>query len=389
VDYAFIDRLSGKTYDRGAVRSILSSLGFGIQAGDDVLLNLEVPYSKPDISVAADIVEEVMRIDGLDNVQIPGSMTISPSSGARNLGEILREKVAGYLVGAGFHEIFTNSITNAAYFADEELKAGVRLLNNLSAVHNIMRPSMLETGLESLAFNFNRKNSNLRFFEYGRVYHQDASLKYKEDDHLALYLSGDFQEATWKAKATPSDVYQLKGLTEAILRLCGFNDLQWEAGQPGKLSSTLVLKSGKRILAETGIVSKKMLESFDLRQDVFFADIYWNEVRAGSTSEKLLFHPLPNQLPAYRDLAMIVPASLAFEAVRSAIEKIKLGKLKAVRLFDVFESEKLGIGRKSFAINLTFLDEEKTLTDKEIDGMMNRIILTLEKDLGVEIRKGN
>ncbi|HTE08743.1 MAG TPA: phenylalanine--tRNA ligase subunit beta [Flavitalea sp.] len=388
VKYAFIDRLSGKSYDHGLVQSILKSLGFGIEKSDEVLLNLEVPYSKPDISLPADIVEEVMRIDGLDNVRIPGSMTITPSSGARNLGETLREKVAGYLVGAGFHEIFTNSITNAAYFSEQELKSGVRMLNNLSSVHNIMRPSMLETGLESLAFNFNRKNTNLRFFEYGRVYHQDAALKYKEEDHLALYLSGNFQEGTWKTNAVLSDLYQLKGLTEAIVRLCGFNDLRWETGEAGKLSGRLVLLSEKRKLAETGTVSRKMLESFDLRQEVFFTDIYWNEVLSGSKSEKLLFQPLPNQLPVYRDLAMIVPASLAFAAVESAIGKINLTKLKGVRLFDVFESEKLGKGKKSLAINLTFLDEEKTLTDREIDGMMNRIILTLEKDLGVEIRKG-
>jgi phenylalanyl-tRNA synthetase beta chain len=385
--YSFLKKLSGKAYSSATVKTILISLGFDIKSETEEALTVIVPFSKPDISLPADLVEEVMRIDGLDNVIIPKSITLSPSTGARNITEIRMEKISGYLVGAGFHEIFTNSITNSAYFAEAELSGSVRLLNNLSAGHNIMRPSMLETGLESLAFNLNRKNSDLLFFEFGKTYNSPAVGKYNETGHLCLYATGNYQPASWKDKAAAADVYRLKGIVEAIAGLCGLTAPVWRQSESIKLSAGLTLFSGKTIIAETGVVSKKMLSDFDIRQPVFFADIFWSNLQEAATPV-VAFRKLPNQLPVYRDLAMIVPASLPFGDVESVIRKIRLARLIDIRLFDLFESEKLGAGRKSLAVSLTFLDDEKTLTDREIDGMINKIILTLEQDLGAEIRKG-
>ena len=389
LEFSFLKKISGKNYQADTVINILKSLGFEIKKADADKITVKVPFSKPDVRLQADVVEEIMRIDGYDNISIPASITITPAVGAVNSSHIRKEKIAEYLVGAGFHEIFTNSITNAAYFEDEELSIGVKLLNNLSAGHNIMRPSMLETGLDSIAYNLNRKNNDLRFFEFGKTYHSGGIGKYIETEHLSLFVTGKKTESWWKEKGAISDIYYLKGIVEAILVLAGINEHPWEISSVKKLKNSLTLKYGKTHIGEMGIVGRHELNRFDIRQEVFFADINWQAVIKSTRGADIRFTPLPNQLPVYRDLAMVVPSSLAFNSVDESIRKIQLPKLKSVKLFDVFESEKLGSDKKSLAINFTFLDEEKTLTDKEIEGMMNRIMLTLEQELKAEIRKGS
>jgi phenylalanyl-tRNA synthetase beta chain len=389
LEFSFLKKLSGKQYEEKTVTTILKGLGFEIKEKNAEKITVAVPYSKPDVTMQADVVEEIMRIDGYDNIVIPKSITISPAVGAVNAGQSRKEKTADYLVGAGFSEIFTNSITNAAYFEDDELAKGVKLLNNLSAVHNMMRPSMLETGLESVGYNLNRKNNDLKLFEFGKTYHSEGTGRYNETEHLCFFVTGNRTDATWKEKAVPSDIYYLKGIIEAVLATCGVKEAAWETSSVNKLKNSLTLRMGGKQLVEIGAVSKHELNRFDIKQDVYFADINWQVLVEQTKVTALRFTPLPNQLPVYRDLAMVVPGTLAFNTVNESIRKIKLPKLKSVKLFDVFESEKLGAGKKSLAINFTFLDDEKTLTDKEIDGMMNRIMLTLEQELKAEIRKGS
>jgi phenylalanyl-tRNA synthetase beta chain len=388
LEFSFLKKLSGKQYEPDTVGNILKGLGFEIKEKNNDTITVAVPYSKPDITMQADVVEEIMRIDGYDNISIPTSITISPSVGGMNYGRVKQEKIADYLVGAGFSEIFTNSITNAAYFEDEELSA-VKLLNNLSAVHNMMRPSMLETGLESVAYNLNRKNNDLKFFEFGKTYHTQGVGKYSETEHLCMFITGNRSAASWKGKAVVADIYYLKGIVEAVLAICGIEAPAWELSPMNKLNDALTLKNGSKDMAQLGKVARQELSRFDIRQEVYFADFNWRAIVEKIKGTELKFTPLPNQLPVYRDLAMVVPRTLAYNTVNESIRNIKLPKLKSVKLFDVFESDKLGADKKSLAINFTFLDDEKTLTDKEIDGMMNRIMLTLEQELKAEIRKGS
>ena len=204
-----------------------------------------------------------------------------------------------------------------------------------------------------------------------------------------FFVTGNRTEATWKEKASSTDIYYLKGIIETVLATSGIKEAAWETSSVNKLKNALTLKTGGKQLVELGAVAKHELNRFDIKQEVYFADINWQMLVEQMKVAELRFTPLPNQLPVYRDLAMVVPGTLAFNTVNESIRKIKLPKLKAVKLFDVFESEKLGAGKKSLAINFTFLDDEKTLTDKEIDGMMNRIMLTLEQELNAEIRKGS
>jgi phenylalanyl-tRNA synthetase beta chain len=335
----------------------------------------------------ADIVEEIMRIDGLDNVGIPVAITISPSVENDPPRAAWKRETASWLVGQGFNEVLTNSITNSAYFGDEELRSAVRMINNLSAELNILRPSMLETGLESIAYNLNRKSGRLRFFEFGKTYSSAGVGNYSETNHLCLYLTGELTEDTWKGKGRPADFYYIKGVCERLVEAVGLQFPGWSELSHDKLPTALKAKAGQGILVEVGIADPTLLKQFDIRQPVLFADIRWDSLMTLASARKIEFRELPRQLPVYRDLAMIVGKSVPYQEVEAAIRSTRLDKLREAKLFDIFESEKLGAGKKSMALSLTFLDEEKTLTDKEIDGMVARIMTALEKEVNAEIRK--
>lgn len=385
--YHYLKKLSGKNYHTDAVKRILSALGFTImrEGMDDLLV--EAPFSKPDISLPADIVEEIMRIDGLDNIEIPTAITISPSVELLGHKHIWKEKTANYLSGLGFNEIFTNSITNAAYFEESDLVGAVKLLNNLSVEHNIMRPSMLETGLEVIAYNLNRKNLDLKLFEYGKTYHSSGSGEYSETDHLCLYLTGNTGKESWKDKSKSIDIHHSKGIVESLLNLMGRSHFDWQLSENAKLQQTLTLFEGKQKIAELGSVHPAELKRFDIKQSVFYVDLLWEPLLELARKNQIRFRELPRQLPVYRDLAIIVDSRLAWNTVENAVKKLKLEKLQDVKLFDIFESEKLGREKKSLAISFTFLDAEKTLTDKEIDSMMSKLMQALEKEVQAEIRK--
>jgi phenylalanyl-tRNA synthetase beta chain len=250
-----------------------------------------------------------------------------------------------------------------------------------------MRPALLETGLEALAYNFNRKHNNCQFFEFGKTYHTGGIGKYSEKNHLCLYVSGNLSEDSWKYKGRPVDLYYLKGICANLFSLLNVQDPAFDLGENKKLGTSLRVELDGRIVLEAGRVQPETCKRFDIRQPVFFADFDWDALQERLAGQKIEFKELPRQLPVYRDLALVVRKSVHYEDVERAIDQIKLDKLQQVRLFDIFESEKLGIDKKSMAISFTFLDEEKTLTDKEIDAMMNRIIKTFEEKMDAEIRK--
>jgi len=384
--YHYLKKLSGKNYHSLAVKNILLSLGFEIlrEGLDDLLI--AVPFHKPDVQQPADLVEEIMRIDGYDHIDIPANINISPSVETGREGAAIQEKVAGFLVGTGFSEIFTNSITNSVYFSESELLTSVRMINNLSADLNIMRPSLLETGLESISWNINRKNSDLRFFEFGKTYETSQPGKYAEINHCCLYITGNLQQESWKGKLVPVDLYYLKGICSAICDLTGIKGEIRRLNHP-KLAAGIEIWQGEKIIFVAGEVDAAILRKFDIRQAVFFTDIYWDNLLDVITGNSVVFSELPRQVPVNRDLALIVEKSLPFETIEKTVFSIGLQKLRKVQLFDIFESEKLGTGKKSMAISFTFQDHEKTLTDKEIDGMMGRIMKTAEEELNAEIRK--
>ena len=381
----YLKKLSGKNYHPDKVNRILTALGFEILKEGMDELRVAVPRSKPDISLPADIVEEIIRIDGLDNIEIPSTITISPATDQSALKENLKDKIANYLVGQGFIEILTNSITNSKYFSEETLNSSVKMINNLSADLDILRPSMLETGLETIAYNLNRKNNNLLCFEFGKTYASSGPGNYSEAELLALYFTGNDQEESWHQKSRSLDIFKAKGIVAAILQVAGISGLQLHLSEENP--DTILIKAAKKDLGSIVIVSNKQLASFDIKQSVYFVDFDFVLLLKLVEQRKITYKEV-NKFPAMqRDLALVVNRSISFDAIDQQVRKTQLSKLKQVRLFDVFESDKLGADKKSMAVSFTFEDDQKTLTDKEVDAMVGKLINQFEKELGAEIRK--
>lgn len=382
IKYHYLKKISGKNYHPDTVKKILEALGFEILKESIDELWVAAPYSKPDMEHAADLAEEIMRIDGLDNVEIPTSISIAPSVEANAAGFAYYEKIANYLAGAGFHEILTNSIANSNWYSEDVLQKGVTMLNSLSAGLNIMRPSMLETGLECIAFNLNRKNSDLRLFEFGKTYTSGGVGQYQETNHLTLYISGSLA-GSWKQKPVIADFYYLKGIAENMFVLLQLRDkLQAEETADG-----LEYKHRNQTLAQLYRVAAAPLKRFDIKQEVWVADFNWDALLQLATAHSIRFSEIPRFPAVERDLAVVLDKQVAYSRVEETVLGLRLKKLTTLSLFDVFESEKIGAGKKSLALRFTFQDAEKTLTDAETDRMMQQVMQQLEKDLAAEIRK--
>ncbi len=380
----YLKKLSGKNYHADKVKRILTALGFNIvKEGLDELM-VEVPYSKPDITIPADLVEEILRIDGLDNVAIPSMISISPAVENLGIKENLREKIAHFLVGKGFTEILTNSITNSKYYDEAESTSLVKMINNLSADLDAMRPSMLETGLETIAYNINRKQNNLQLFEFGKTY-RTTETGFLEAEHFSLLTTGNLQEQGWRSKTIPHDFFGMKGLASAILQWCGLAKIKFEENL--ETPNTCTVYAERKAIATIVTVAAHKLKQFDIKQPVFQLNIPFEPLLQAVAQKKIVYCEV-NKFPlVQRDLALVVNKSTPFAAIEKAVQQLNIKKLQQVHLFDVFESDKLGADKKSMAVNFTFSDDAKTLTDTEIDGMMNKLIQCFEQEINAEIRK--
>jgi phenylalanyl-tRNA synthetase beta chain len=261
------------------------------------------------------------------------------------------------------------------------------MINNLSEELNVMRPSMLETGLETIAHNLNRRNHNIRFFEFGKTYSTDGIGSYAENNHLCLFATGTKTEAGWNNKAQKADFYFVKGIVEKLAALAGLLINEFVITTNEKLATAIEVKVRNEMVGIIGEVNKKTADKFDCKQPVFFADINWDKLMQLNKKNSISFKEIPKFPAVQRDLAIVVDKSIAYQQIEKTTLAAKLSKLKNVSLFDIFESEKLGANKKSMAVSFTFLDEEKTMTDSEIDAMMNKIIGAYEKELNAEIRK--
>jgi phenylalanyl-tRNA synthetase beta chain len=384
LSYDYLLKLSGKKYDQPWASSILKSLGFEVIDNNEKIITVAVPFSKPDISIPADIVEEIMRVDGLDNIEIPTVISIAPSVEREAERVLYKEKIADMLVGRGFYEIFTNSITNSAYYTKEQ--SHVKMKNNLSADLDMMRPSMLETGLESVAYNINRQNRNLQLFEFGKVYSTQDS-KFIEEEQFCLYVTGSSSNQSWRSKQAPADLYYLKGVCDAVASAFNFSAPIFKQSTVDGLEQALEILIANRSVGYLGYASAKILESFSIKQPVCYARFDLEKVFSARRQNNS-FKAIPKFPSVQRDLSMIVPKTLHWGEIEEITLSLKLKKLKSIKLFDLFEHEKLGADNKSLAINYTFLDEEKTLTDKETDEMMSKIINVYENQLKATVRKG-
>jgi phenylalanyl-tRNA synthetase beta chain len=382
----YLKKISGKNYHPDTVKNILKSLNFAILREGIDNINVAVPFSNPDITMPADVIEEIMRIDGLDNIEIPASINMSPAIDTSLNNALQKEKIISWLTGNGFHEIFTNSITNSKYFNDETLDTTVKIINSLSEGLNVMRPSMLPTGLECIAYNLNRKNNNLLFFEFGKTY-SVAENSYVESQNLSLYFTGNRNEVNWNAQAKKTDIYYVKGICKAIFSLVGLRNYQIDKATTGSFDECLIAALDGVPIATAGRVIKKDLEMFSIKQPIYFLNIDWEKLISFTANDEISFEPIAKFPQVQRDLSILIDKKITYTQIENLVKSLQVRKLENIQLFDVFENEKLGENKKSLAINFTFIDNEKTLTDDEIDSMMNKIISGLETKLDALIRR--
>lgn len=377
--YEYIRRLSGKDYSTATIKGILTALGFDIQAENEQELTVLVPSNKSDVSQPADLVEEVLRIDGLDQVAIPQRLNISLVRPMPN-DRAQREQMAEALCGAGFQEIVTNSITNSKYYPGREDL--VRMINSLTSELDVLRPSMLESGLEVLQYNINRRNQDLALFEFGTTYSSQGTGKYTETPCLALWVSGDARAAQWSGKAEAADLYYVKGVLSALLATAGIEQQVQVNAEQGQLS----WKWKNQVLCTAMEVPAEQLKAFDVRQKVFYAVISWPLWHEAMKGVKVSYREVPKFPAVQRDLALVLNRSTSFEEVRKVTRQSQIAALQSFDLFDVFESEKLGADKKSYALNYTFQLNDRTLTDTEIEQFMQQLVQAYTDKLDAQIR---
>lgn len=381
ITYNYVTKLSGKEYTPAATKEVLTALGFAIKAETAEGLTLQVPSNKPDVSQPADIVEEVLRIDGLDNVQLTGRLNIALTKALPGDRE-QKERMAELLCGIGAQEIVTNSIVNSKYYPGQENL--VRMINSLSADLDVMRPSMLESGLEVVQYNCNRRSQDLSLFEFGNVYRTGEG-KYIQEQRLGIWITGNVKAAQWNQKAQKADAYYLKGLIGNLLAYSGITNTT--ISYPDNSDSTeTTWKSKNNILCTMSRVSAPKLKEMDIKQDVFFADIHWDVWVKATAAHKIKYAEVPKFPAVGRDLAIVLDKEITYKQVQDETEKLKITTLQSFGLFDVFENEKLGAGKKSYALTYTFQLQDRTLTDTEIEQTMKQLIDVYTNKLNAQIR---
>lgn len=386
LDYAYVTKMSGKAYEKNTVKNILTGMGFEKVSEDEKSVTLKTPTHKTDVHIPADLVEEIMRIDGFDNIEIPGTITISPSVSGDNSDYVLREKLSSALVGIGFNEMLNNSITHSANYSSEELSSAVTMLNNLSSELDTLRLTMLETGLQTIARNLNHRNDNLKLFEFGKTYSK-LDGKYQEQDHLALFTSGKISEASWNKKEEDADLYYLKGVIRSLQIQSGLKDIIYTTVQHDRYEYILTGSASGEQVITIGKPTEQALKKFDIKLPVWYADINWQAWLKSSKKQTIRYREISKFPAVQRDLSFVTDISLAYGEIEKTLSALAIPQLKSYRLFDVFKNEKLGKNKQSLAMNFTFLDEQKTMKDEEIDKLMQIITSNFEKKLQAEIRK--
>lgn len=399
--YQRVNELIGKNIPVEAVKNIVKSLEMDIVAETAEGLTLDVPQYRVDVQRDCDVIEDILRIYGYNNVEIPTTLKSSlVAETETDKSNKLQNLVAEQLVGAGFNEIMNNSLTKAAYYdnlTSYPAKNLVRLMNPLSSDLNVMRETLLFGGLETIARNANHKNPDLKLFEFGNCYYyreekrneEKALAPYSESYHLALWLTGKDKQGSWIHADEDNNAYMLKAYVENILGRVGLHmrDLTIENLSTDIYASAVVIKTqgGKR-LAMIGTVTRKLLKQFDIDNAVYFADINWIEVMRSIRSLKVSFKELPKFPAVRRDLALLIDKNVQFAQIEKLVFDADRKLVKSVNLFDVYEGKHLEAGKKSYAISITLQDENQTLNDKVIDKVMQKIIKSLEERAGARLR---
>lgn len=400
ISYAHVNRLIGNPIDPGTIESILESLEIKMVEKNEEGMIVHVPPFRVDVQREADVIEEILRIYGFNRVEIGSGLRSTLSYTSKPEKELVINMTSDLLTANGFYELKSNSLTRSAYYDSEDQQDpdAVRLFNPLSQDLSVMRKNLLYGGLEAIAYNINRKNADLKLYEFGYCYYQDPEnadeellAKFDEQLHMSLLLSGKSQPGNWVQTAGESSFYVLKNYLETVLVKLGIDPrtLESAAKDNPDFSEGQVYSFRDTPVVEYGSVDPALLKEFDIKQAVYAAEFNWDNVLKILADHRILFKTLPRFQVVTRDFSLMLDRKVTFESLQTLAFKTEKRLLKQVTLFDVYEGDKIEKGKKSYALTFTLLDEEKTLTDKQIDKVMLNLARAFEKEFGAVVRGMN
>ncbi len=381
------EKLIGEEIPREIIKRILSSLDIKVNNVTETGLGLTVPAYRNDVQREADIIEEVLRVYGYNNIATTEKLNASISYSSKTEDYKIQNIVGNQLAAQGFYEILSNSLTSPDYIAlSNQLKTehNVEMLNPLSNDLSVMRQSMLFCGLEAISHNVNRKQQDLKLFEFGKTYHNYNERE--EHKHLSLFVTGNKSKNSWFEATQKGDFFYFKGILTALLNRLGIKNPKASPIKNDVFSEGLQLGFGKLQLVSFGLVKKTILKQFDINQEVFYADINWDNILQVISGKSIKVNDIPKYPEVRRDFALLLDEAVTFDAINTIAKQTEKQLLKEVSLFDVYEGKKLPKGKKSYAVSFTLQDENKTLTDKQIDKIMKKLQTNFKKQLGAELR---
>ncbi len=384
IRYAKINALIGVVFTPQQVKTILTQLGFEIVEETAAHLLLKVPSHKTDIQVEADIIEEIVRLYGLDNIPMPAAVTATIPIQQNETAAALREQVANMLAAQGFNEMLNNSLTRSAYYEDQT--ASVKLLNSINTELDQLRQNLIFGGLEVIRYNLNRRQLNQSWFEMGKVYSKKEN-EYVESDCLQLLSTGLHRPKNWQSNGIKGDFFWLKEAVSKVLAKCGVNDWSLVASTNALYQTAFEITVKKQRVGTLGEIANAVRSKFDIKQAVYSAELDWQALAKINAKKQIRYQEVSKYPSVQRDLALVVATQVTYEQIEKTAAKMGGSLLLDMDLFDIYEDKKLGENKKSYAVSMIFQDAGKTLTDDKIDGLLSRMIGAFEKELGAEIRK--
>jgi phenylalanyl-tRNA synthetase beta chain len=384
VYYKNVQRVIGKEIPKAEIKEIIEALEIWVVADDGELLQTEVPAYKVDVTREIDIIEEVLRIYGYNNIEIQQQMKASLNTSPKPDKEVVQNLVSDFLIANGYHEILNNSLTKLAYAEDQE--KAVKILNPLSGDLSVMRQTLLFSGLETIEYNQKRRNSSLRLFEFGKTYFLEGE-KYVETEHLSLFITGKDASEQWNHQSRPVSFFQIKGAIDGLLKRLNIQSFQVQDVAGEAFAYGLNYHRGTQSIVSFGAIKSSLLNSMDIENEVFYADINWEVLLKAIRNNSITYREVSKFPSVRRDLALLIDNSVTFSDLERIAQKTDKRILRRVNVFDVYQGDRLPAGKKSYALSFTFQDEEKTLTDKQIDALVQKLIINFGKEANAEVRK--
>ena len=387
LNFENVNKIIGQVIPKETLKKILVSLDIKVTSVSDSSLGLIIPSYRVDVQREIDVIEELLRVYGYNNINFTNKVNATVSNSGRTEDYKVQNTIGNQLTSLGFHEMMANSLTTPDYIKlSDNLKEdfNVVILNPLSIDLSAMRQSLLFSGLEAVSFNINRRNTDLKLFEFGKTYHKLPS-GFDEPKHLSLFTTGNRLDESWTNTQKPSDFFLFKGYVISVLSRLGINNYQTKPIENDVFAEGIAFANGNNVLVEFGTVKKTILKHFDIKQEVFYADFDWNAVLK-SISNKIKYVEISKYPEVRRDLALLLDESVAFEDIYSIARKTEQSLLKEITLFDVYVGKNLPEGKKSYAVSFTLQDESKTLTDSQIEKIMSKLQNNFQTQLGAQLR---